>query len=215
MKYPRTPHLPFSKVDADGIITTTRIFTYKEVIITEKVDGSNIAIKFNGKYYDLFTRSGKTGKGEFYSQLNQIKFTLPPIDSKYIIYCEYVAYAHSIDYKEVPSLIFVISILDTKTNTFLSWDDTVKIAKYLGVPTVPFLYRGIITNEKELKKICFSFKGKSTISHYANKEGVVVRNSSSFKFEDFQLNVAKCVFDSFERKNKLLMKKLKVSKKYR
>lgn len=45
-KYPRTPHLPFSKgmTSDDKVLDNTNNFKDKQVVVTEKMDGENTTI---------------------------------------------------------------------------------------------------------------------------------------------------------------------------
>ena len=208
MVYPKTPYFSFSSnFDNDDIVSKNlENFLGKQLVITEKIDGSNIKLEWNGRCYETFTRGGNPTKGHFFSYLKRLIYTLPPIEKNYSIFCEYVAFAHNIDYKEIPNILYIISVFDKSTQQFLSWDDTRNISNYLGLPTVPELFIGIINSTDELKGICLSFQGKSEISPSASKEGVVVRLYNSFHIKDFPISVAKCVFPDFQRRNNLLLK---------
>ena len=49
VKYPRTPHLPFSQgvTSDDKIIQTLNYFVGEEIVITEKMDGENTTMGHN------------------------------------------------------------------------------------------------------------------------------------------------------------------------
>lgn len=85
------------------------------------------------------------------------------------------------------SLFQVFGVYD-ESNSCLSWDDTVEIAKMLGVKTVREIYRGKYDKDAILKAF---EEYKSKQDHEV--EGFVVRNASAFNYLDFKSNVGKFV----------------------
>ena len=185
MKYPRTPHLPWSEgADEDDIVVdTVKSFYGKEVVVTEKMDGENTTM-----YHDhIHARSLDSGyhpsRTWVMNLWGQIRFRIP----ENIRICgENMFWVHSIIYTELPSYFMVFSVWED--DRCFSWDDTVEFAEELGLSTVPVLYRGPWDEAK--------IKSLYSEEMYNRVEGYVVRPSSMFKLENFQTRMAK-----FVRKN--------------
>jgi hypothetical protein len=97
---------------------------------------------------------------------------------------------HSIEYKNLTSHFYLFGVRDN--DIWLSWKDVEEYSYLLDIPTVPVLFEGIVETENELKDIVKSFQnGKSTLG--GEREGIVIRNSKSFKEKDFSKNVMKMV----------------------
>lgn len=91
---------------------------------------------------------------------------------------------HSIFYENLESYFQVFSIWDD-TNTCLDYGTTQEVCKELGLVHVPVIYVGKY-DEKMLREL-------PNTPVMDGHEGYVVRTYQSFKFEDFNKNVAKYV----------------------
>lgn len=91
---------------------------------------------------------------------------------------------HSIFYEDLESYFQVFSIWD-ETNTCLDYGTTREVCKELGLVHVPVIYVGKY-DEKMLREL-------PNTPVMDGHEGYVVRTYQSFKFEDFNKNVAKYV----------------------
>lgn len=183
IKYPRTPHLPFSPgaTKDDRILEHLDCFEQQEIVITEKMDGENITMYSDGwhaRSIDSRFHPSRTWLANLHGNISYL------IPTNYRICGEYLYARHSIEYDNLPSYFMVFSVWDENNNA-LSWDDTVKFCHELQLETVPVLWRGKF-NEKILKQIAQKL---DTSKH----EGFVVRVTSTFKFTDFQRCVAKWV----------------------
>lgn len=182
-KYPRTPHLPFSKgmTSDDRVLKNTNHFKDKYVVVTEKMDGENTTIYSN--YYHARSLDSKHREYHSYLLTNilpQIQYQIP---TNFHICGEYLYAKHSIYYNNLKDYFLMFSIWNE--NTCLSWDDTKEYAELLNISLVPELYRGIYDEDK-IKQIAEEVVLKGG-------EGIVVRLDSSFSYEDFQTSVAKYV----------------------
>lgn len=181
-KYPRTYHLPYSKGYAsnDKILKNDNQFFGKEIVITEKMDGENTTI-----YKDYFhTRSIDSKHRDYHSWLlNYIKQFQYLIPDEYRICGEYLYAKHSIMYTNLDSYFLGFSVWNK--NECLSWDKTVKFCNGIGIKIVPVLYKGEY-NSKKVIDIAEEIVKRGG-------EGIVVRNVSSFKYEEFSHNIAKYV----------------------
>lgn len=192
MKYCRTYHIIKSPggTSDDKKLKSDSIFLNKEIIITSKLDGSNLCLSKN----DVFARthSGPPKHPSFdlaKSFHNQIKYSIP---DNLFIYCEYLYAKHSIHYTKLPSYFTVFNILDIDRNIMLSWDDVEKICCDLNMITVPVLFKGHFKTEKSLYEEILKLVAQKEFN-YDEREGVVIRIAKEFAVEDFAKNVGKWV----------------------
>lgn len=200
-KYPRTYHVPWSpgatsddkRLDdqwfyADG-------WAGAEIIITEKLDGENVAFS----KYDVFARSHSVPTRSPWSRnlwendglLWKIK---DKIGEDEWVYGENLYGEHSIHYNKLPDYFFMFAARYNNENrdTWYSWEDVELFADSLGVKTVPVLWRGYIETEPQLKRLVDQFMSEpSTFGD--TKEGVVIRKVYDFENKDFSKNVCKWV----------------------
>jgi ATP-dependent RNA circularization protein (DNA/RNA ligase family) len=182
VKYPRTPHLPFSPgvQKDDAFLLDTRIFENQEVIVTEKMDGENITM-----YSDhLHARSLDSGyhwsRERLYKFHAEIAHLIP---ENFRVCGENLVARHSIKYANLPHFFLGFSVWESQD--CLSWDDTVEWFELLGIRSVPVIWRGV-WDEHHIKNLIANLDLNL-------QEGIVVRRTGSFQFEDFAKNVAKWV----------------------
>lgn len=183
-KYPRTPHLPFSKgaTSDDKILKSTSHFNNKTVVITEKMDGENTTI-YNNYYH---ARSLDSKHKEYHSYLltkilPSLQYQLP---DGWRICGEYLYAKHSIYYDDLKDYFLTFSIWNEE-NICLSWNDTKEYCELLNINLVPELFVGEY-NDNTVKNIAEDVVKRGG-------EGIVVRNFESFSYNDFGLNIAKYV----------------------
>ena len=186
-KYPRTPHLPFSQKPGrdDLVLKDLGHFSGKRLVITEKMDGENIT-----SYKDAWhirSLSSKTREHHWYFLTHILPNIQSKIDDDMRICGEYMFHEHAIRYDNLPSYYLVHSIW--RENTCLDWDETNRICDELGLDTVPEL--AIISVDN--KQVWDFVRGVATGVCSRGGEGIVVRNASSFTYENFSKNVAKYV----------------------
>ena len=177
-KYPRTYHLPNSPTVGkdDRVLSSTGCFNGQQVVVTEKMDGENTTIYWDGYCHARSLDSGYHPSRERTKALAAaIGWQLP---YGWRICGENLTAIHSIEYNNLPGFFLVFSIWNEK-NECLSWEDTVEWCKLLDLMHVPVLYEG------PWKAIDFAFN--------RDAEGYVVRNAHKFHYRDFRNNVAKYV----------------------
>ncbi len=182
IKYPRTPHLPWSEgaTDDDIKLKSFDLFKGKEIVVTEKMDGENTTMyrdHIHARSLDSGYHPSRTWVNNLWGNINYL------IPEGYRICGENMFWVHSIVYTELTSYFLVFSIWNG--DTCLSWDKTCEIAAELGLHTVPVLYRGI-WDEAKIKSLYGPEK-------YGVSEGYVVRNANQFSYDDFASNVCKFV----------------------
>jgi ATP-dependent RNA circularization protein (DNA/RNA ligase family) len=182
IKYPRTFHLPWSLslTCDDKRLKDVSCFEGKEVIVTEKMDGENTSMYRDG----IHARSLDGRDHVSRSWVKQLQASIArEIPDGWRICGENLFAKHSLGYDSLRSYFYVFSIWNEK-NECLSWDDTVEWCNLLGLETMSVLGRWFLFDEDVIRGISID----PTVS-----EGYVLRNASSFHFDNFRSNVAKYV----------------------
>ncbi|GAA5495618.1 hypothetical protein Rhal01_01797 [Rubritalea halochordaticola] len=181
VKYPRTPHLPWSPgatsddVFADGLDN----FIGKEVVVTEKMDGENTSLYFDGMHARSIDGRSHPSRDWLKRWHSTIAHELPMGWR----FCGENVYAkHSIGYESLEHYFFLFSVWDSE-NRCLSWSDTVEWAEMLGCAVPEVLYVG----QWDRKAI------ESLVVDEKVQEGYVVRLHEGFAFADFATSIAKWV----------------------
>lgn len=183
MKYPRTPHLPWSlsKTTDDISLSSVSHLIGKDLVFTEKLDGENIFMSRD----DIHCRSLDSKCSDQWNSYvknlwSSIRYNIP---YNIGLYVENLYGIHSIEYGKLPYYIFVFNAIDLHYNIFLSWDEIIKISQSLEISTVPDICYGKIKQLEIPEK-----------SYFGNVcEGYVVRNVDFFPIDSFSMNTGKCV----------------------
>lgn len=191
-KYNRTFHFPFSKgaTNDDKIATSISNVIGTEIVITEKIDGSNTSLEANGCF--ARTHSGPPVHPSFdgLKALHaSIKHKIPDNTQ---LFGEWCFAKHSIFYNDLPSYFMMFNVRDIKNNSWSSWEEVELWAKEIEVNTVPVLFKGKINSEIELQKMIESFMIQPSKCG-GIIEGVVVRVACEFEEQYFSKNVLKYV----------------------
>ena len=194
-KYPRTYHLPFSpgSTNDDKKLKEGWFKNYigQEIVITEKLDGSNTGMT----RFEVYSRSAATGtrnswdinlwdKDGLFWKIKDF------ISENEEIYGENLYGEHSIHYNKLTDYFHLFAVNDGVN--WYSWDDVKMMADIMNIPHVPELYRGIFYKEQDcVDKVLELVKQPSVYGD--QREGIVMRLTSSFKIEDFPKYVCKWV----------------------
>lgn len=194
-KYNRTLHLPWSEgaTSDDKISKDVESLLHKEIVITEKVDGSNTSIEAGGCFARSHngppTHSSFDGLKALHSN---IKYSIP---DNIQIFGEWCFALHSIAYDKLPGyfLMFAIRELDKNGESFwYSWDEVKAWAEELNIPTVPVLWQGIVSSEKELRSITNKLVFEKSV-YGETREGIVIRLADVIPNKNFSESVMKWV----------------------
>lgn len=183
IKYPKTPHLPFSQgvQDDDKVIKTLNGFVGHTIVVTEKLDGENTTMYYNhihARSLDSRHHPSRDWVKGFWGQRRH------QIPTGWRICGENVYAQHSIAYTELDTFFYGFSIWDDH-NVALSWESTLFWFETLRITPVPTLYRGAFDLE-QLKKIVAELDT-------SKQEGFVVRVEDKIAFDEFDLKCAKWV----------------------
>lgn len=193
-KYNRTFHFPFSPgaTNDDKIATSMDKLIGVPIVITEKVDGSNTSLEYDGCY--ARTHAGPPTHASF-DQLKALHASIKYMIPDYLqLFGEWCFARHSIEYNELPGyfLLFNVRNLTMASPFWYSWEEVEMCAEEVGVPTVPVLFKGTVSSEKELKDLVESFMNQPSACG-GIREGVVARVAKEFYDDDFSYCVMKCV----------------------
>lgn len=180
VKYPRTPHLPFSGAVASDDVRTSLKHLDGELVVTEKLDGENTTFArdfFHARSLDSRHHPSRDWVKNLWSN---IRFMIP--EGRRLV-VENLYAKHSIGYDDLESFAYGICVIDG--DRVLPWDETVAVFEDFSIPTVPALARGSFTFN-ELEDIFVNLDWNVS-------EGVVVRTVDGFALDKFGANVAKAV----------------------
>jgi len=185
-KYPRTPHLPWSlAVQSDDVqkkAADLGSWQDRWVIATEKMDGENTNVYADGSIHARSLDSKDHPSRHWLKQWwSERAHDLP---EGWRVCGENMYARHSIAYAELPHYFMGFSIWDEK-NLCLSWDETIKWFKTMGIEPVRVLYDGVF-DESKLRQLWSQADNNQM-------EGYVVRPKEAFLFEEFDQSVAKMV----------------------
>lgn len=189
-KYPRTYHFPFSAgvTNDDRVADTMSNLIGQEIVITEKLDGSNASLTKNGVFgrsHADFSRN--PWDREMWIIHARIKFDIP---EDVYLFGENMEGIHSISYSNLTSYFYIFGMRDN--NIWVPWEKVEEYAYLLDIPTVPVLFKGIVNSEKELKQLVEKLS-KEPSELGGQREGVVARVAGMFHNDDFPTHVLKWV----------------------
>lgn len=193
-KYNRTFHFPWSPgaTNDDKIATSVDDLIGQPIVITEKMDGSNTSLEMDGCF--ARTHSGPPVHASF-DGLKALHATIKyKIPKGLQLFGEWCYAHHSIEYSELPGyfLLFNVRDLSYEPEMWYSWEEVELWAQEIGVSTVPVLFKGEVSSEKELQDLVNSFMNQPSMCG-GIREGVVVRYSQCFSDAEFPTHVMKCV----------------------
>jgi len=218
-KYPRSLHAQISlgttsddRFIPDGYVEK---FSNLDLIITEKLDGSNLC----------FSKQGMFGRSHAAPTQNEWDKPLMPVWEKIKhdlgdleIFGESMVGVHSIEYSQLTSYFYVFAI--RQFDQWLSWEEVKFYAAMLDFPTVPEMLftkslKNLYTNQtneniwlEEWLSVNLGMKWENYTNTSGNLggfdpkssvqacEGFVIRDSNSFKINAGLLPVASNEFDS-------------------
>lgn len=183
-KFPRTPHLHYSKVTdtTDRKLVSDTNFFAKQVVVTLKMDGENTSIYSDGFVH---ARSINSGPHQSRSWVKAFAQTLN-LPEDFRVCGENMWAKHTISYDNLDSYFLAFNLW--AGDQCSEWEATEAFFKEYGIPTVPIIYKGMYDKKVILEKFA---------PYEKEHEGFVVRKTASFLYEDYPINVAKYVRESF------------------
>ena len=205
-KFPDMCHLHWSEEAEDTrsnkVLQSTDKMpcTEVELVVTEKLDGSNSCLTSEKVY--ARSHSGEPHRDEWdWLKKKHREELMHQIPDHIAIYGEYLYARHSIKYTELPDYFIVFAALDMEEEKWLSWKETVVLATELGLPTAPVIEQGYW---EEIDKE----RSPSGKSEYGDtREGYVIRPYRSFDYGKWSDFAAKCVRENHIRTEELHWRK--------
>lgn len=186
IKYLSTPFLPLSPGNEENDINLTDLkpFLNQPIIITIKMDGSNVCISKEG---GVTARNGLTANHTSFSLLkerfaNEYQDKLVPGIQ---IFGEWLFAKHSVHYNDnlqLQNYFQIFHVYDQNKEIFLGWNAVEKWANILNITTVPILEKNIYKNEYELTQAIQNHAYKVVQEGH---EGIVVRITYPFPYGSF------------------------------
>ncbi|MBR3612327.1 MAG: RNA ligase family protein [Bacteroidaceae bacterium] len=162
IKYPRTPHIQGSRMQAGDEDLRQRPFSEiagRYLVLEEKIDGANSAVSFTDdgelrlqsrghfltggyreRHYDLMKQWGAVHKKRLYEVLGH----------RYIMYGEWMYAKHSIYYDQLPHYFMEFDVLDRETGKFLDTPSRHHLLADLPISSVPVLDTGVYHSVDEI-----------------------------------------------------------------
>lgn len=180
VKYPRTPHLPWSPgVSDDDVVGAELAFAGELVVVTEKMDGENTTMYRDGVHARSIDSAMHPSRAWVRALHGQVGWRIP---EGWRVCGENLFARHSIGYDALPSYFLVFSVW-TDADECLSWAETQAFCADLELHTVPVFYEGP-WDERLVRGMAVDPE---------RTEGYVVRLARRFAFAEFQRGVAKWV----------------------
>ena len=154
IKYPRTPHLEGSRLqagDEDLSQVPFAAIAGRHLVVEEKIDGANVAVSFDDggglllqsrghyltggvreRHYDLLKQWAGVHRDALWAVLG----------SRYVMYGEWMWAKHSIYYDALPHYFMEFDILDRSTGVFLDTPGRQRLTAQMPVCSVPVLATG-------------------------------------------------------------------------
>jgi hypothetical protein len=199
LKAPRIYHLPWSEVLSadDKRIRHNNMFEGKDVVVTVKVDGSNISLYNDGTFHSRSLNSSRQHESNDYlhswwaNKLYSDMYVMA-IHSRWPnlrLVGENMYATHTISYNNLEDIFLLHSAWNG--TTCLSWEDTLNICFLLNITPVPVLYKGPYDEDK--------IKSFNTLDKYRDDvvEGYIIRNSNEYDYNQSDFNIAKFVSNRF------------------
>jgi hypothetical protein len=173
IKYPRTPHIEGSRFqlgDHDLESVPFEQIKGRHIVVEEKLDGANSALRFNSagklylqsrghflrggvreKHFDLFKRWART----------MAPVLWPVLTNRYVLYGEWLYAKHTIYYDRLPHFFMEFDLLHLDTGRFLDTPNRRQLLQGLPLTSVPVLDSGTAVSLNQVTRLLgrSQFKG--------------------------------------------------------
>lgn len=191
IKYPRTPHLPYSesKTDDDKTLPSDEHFNGMDVVVTIKMDGENTTVYPDG-YVHARSLEGVSHEWQNWIRGNVWNFCTG-LPTNWRICGENLYAKHSIGYRfnSIEDTFQVFHIADE--TKFLPWTAVKSVCEQLGLKTVPEIYAG--PYDRNAIMDAFERYKTEAAKNGQEVEGFVVRYAGEIPYNDFDQYVGKYV----------------------
>jgi hypothetical protein len=162
LKYPRTQHIEGSRLqpgDEDLDSVPFAELAGRHLVVEEKMDGANAAVRFDGagalrlqsrghylqggareKHFDLFKQWASAHAEALHERLGD----------RFVLYGEWLYAKHTVFYDALPHYFLEFDVLDTADRSFLSTARRRELLVGAPVASVPVLHQGALRTHREL-----------------------------------------------------------------
>ncbi len=175
-KYPRSMHVPFSpgSTSDDKIASYSEfdLFLGRRIIITEKLDGSNVCLT-NSNVYSR-SHSGPPGHKSFDPLIKFHSENKAKIPENISLFGEWAYAVHSINYLMLQHHLNLFGVRNDITGKWAAWDEVTMWADEIGVAHVPMILDGCFAKREILKNVIRGLSQLSSV-YGPEREGLVIR----------------------------------------
>ena len=157
LKYPRTPHLRGSRLQAgdQADAVAYEALAGRHIVVEEKLDGANAALSFGadgslllqsrGHYLQAQQMGGRERQFNAYKQWAAAHEAalMALLDDRYVMYGEWMYAKHSLFYDALPHWFCEFDVWDRSAQQFLDTPRRQALLATVPVVSVPVLYRGV------------------------------------------------------------------------
>lgn len=164
-KYPRTQHIEGSRLqpgDEDLAAVRLEQLRGQHLVIEEKVDGANAAIRFTatgelrlqsrGHYLTGGHRERHFAMFKTWAIARQAALR-ELLQSRYVVYGEWLYAKHTIFYDALPHYFLEFDVLDTQSGEFLSTPARRRMFEGSPIASVPVLWQGQSPSRRDLENL--------------------------------------------------------------
>lgn len=193
-KFPRIPHLPWSPGGTrdDRRLESTDDFLGNRIVVTEKLDGSNVCLTRDAIYSRSHSGPPIHISFNLAKKLHaEIRLLIPENISVFGEWCYAI---HSIEYVELPGPypFFMFGYRMEDSGWWSTWEEMEELAEKLNVNTVPMLFDGVVMDS--FQEFSESLARGKSIYGNEDREGIVIWPSAGMgNDEDFSQQMAKWV----------------------
>lgn len=179
MKYPRIPHVKFSRgIFDDDLVFNGSIFG-REWHVTEKMDGSQMNFEKDGweivarNRNTVVTRGGADRQFHILHEwiANRYQAIIDLIADRYILFGEWLFHVHTVVYDKLPDWFLAFGLYDKETSSFVPFLKGREMIADAGIRLVPLLDTTVIATKKQLLSYI-----KTSTHGSGQMEGVVLHS---------------------------------------
>lgn len=164
-KYPRTPHLEGSRLQAGDFDLSQVKFSEiagKQLVVEEKIDGANCGIGFDSlgnlrlqsRGHYLIGGPREQQFALFKQWTNEhAKSLYDCLGDRYLMYGEWMFAKHTLFYNRLPSYFLEFDVFDTLEDLFLCTDQRRKLLSSLPINSVPVRHEGTLESASTLHEL--------------------------------------------------------------
>ena len=186
-RFPHTPHLTWLEEGEprdDKVLQPSELATFLDapLVVEEKIDGANVGIAIGTEGDIRIQNRGQYISPSYHGQFTRLVGWLAPrrdvlfdaLGENLILFGEWCAARHSIQYTHLPDWFLLFDIYDRETSEFWSSSRRNEVAARLDLCVVPQLFSGKTTLEALLKVL------RQVQSAFANGplEGLMLRQEA-------------------------------------